>query len=61
MGISGSLMLGCSNVRITGEFPIFWVTFNAALWGSHETWGLYKRLVGWWIPLCFWLVRILSG
>ena len=40
VGISGPLMLGCSNVRITGEFPIFGVTFNAILWGSHEAWGL---------------------
>ena len=31
VGISGPLMLGCSNVRITGEFPIFEVIFNAAL------------------------------
>ena len=46
VGIKGSLMLGCSNVRIIGEFPIFGVTFNAALWGFHEAWGLYKRLVG---------------
>ena len=36
VGISGSVMLGCSNVRITEEFPIFGDTFNAALWGSHE-------------------------
>ena len=36
VGISGSLMLGCSNVPITGEFPIFDVTFNATLWGFHE-------------------------
>ena len=37
MGISGPLMLGCFNARITGEFPIFGVSFNSALWGSHET------------------------
>ena len=36
MGNSGLLMLGCSNVRITGEFSIFDVTFNAAIWGSLE-------------------------
>ena len=34
--ISEPLMLGCSNVRITEEFPIFGVTFNAALWRTHE-------------------------
>ena len=36
VGNSGLLMLGCSNVRITGEFFIFDVTFNAAIWGSLE-------------------------
>ena len=54
MGISGPLMLGCSNVRLSWEFPIFGDTFNAALWGSHEAWGLYKRVAGWQIPLCLW-------
>ena len=61
VGISGPLMLGCSNVPISGEFPIFDVTFNAILWGFHEDWGLYKRLAGWRIPVCLWLVRIHSG
>ena len=36
VGNKGLLMLGCSNVRITGEFSIFGVTFNAAIWGSLE-------------------------
>ena len=36
VGNNGLLMLGCSNVRITGEFSIFGVTFNAAIWGSLE-------------------------
>ena len=30
------LMLVCSNVRITGEFPIFGVTFDAGVWDSLE-------------------------
>ena len=61
MGISGPLMLVCSNVHITRGFPIFGITFNAALWGSHEAWGLYKGLAGWRIPLCIWLVLIHRG
>ena len=40
-------MLVCSNVRITGEFSIFGVTFDAVVWDSIEACGLYKRLVGW--------------
>ena len=36
MGNSGMLMLVCSNVRITGEFSILGVTFDAAIWGSLE-------------------------
>ena len=51
-------MLGCSNVRITGEFPIFEVTFNVALWGSHEAGGLDKRFAGWRISLCHWLLLV---
>ena len=31
------LMLVCSNVRTIGEFSIFGVTFDAAIWGSLET------------------------
>ena len=33
---SGQLMQVCSNVRITEEFSIFGVTFDAAIWGSLE-------------------------
>ena len=36
VGNSGLLMLVCSNVRITGEFSTFGVTFNATIWGSPE-------------------------
>ena len=36
VGNSGLLMLVCSNVRITGEFSIFGVTFDATIWGSLE-------------------------
>ena len=36
VGNSGLLMLVCSNMRITGEFSIFGVTFNAAIWYSLE-------------------------
>ena len=46
-GNSRLLMLVCSNVRITGEFSIFGVTFDAVVWDSIEACGLYKRLVGW--------------
>ena len=43
---------------ITGEFPIFGVTFNATLCGSHEARGLYKRFIGWRISLCHWLLLV---
>ena len=36
VGNSVLLMLVCSNVRITGEFFIFGVTFNAVVWDSLE-------------------------
>ena len=36
MGNNGLLMLVCSNVCITGEFSIFVITFNAAIWDSLE-------------------------
>ena len=36
MGNSGPLMLVCSNVRITEEFSIFGVTFDAVVWDSLE-------------------------
>ena len=36
VGNSELLMLRCSNVCITGEFSIFGVIFNAAIWGSLE-------------------------
>ena len=36
VGNSGLLMLVCSNVRIIGEFSIFGVTFDAAIWYSLE-------------------------
>ena len=58
MGNIGLLMLVCSNVRIIGGFPIFCVTFDAAVWDSLEARGLYRRLAGWWIPLCHWLLLV---
>ena len=36
MGNSGLLMLVCSNMRITGEFSIFSVKFDAVVWDSLE-------------------------
>ena len=36
VGNNGLLMLVCSNVRITQEFSIFGITFDAAIWGSLE-------------------------
>ena len=36
VGNSGLLMQVCSNVRITEEFSIFGVTFDATIWGSLE-------------------------
>ena len=36
VGNNGLLMLVCSNVRITREFSIFGVTFDAAIWYSLE-------------------------
>ena len=36
VGNSGLLMLVCSNVRIIGEFSIFDVTFDVAIWNSLE-------------------------
>ena len=36
VGNSGLLMLVCSHVRITAEFFIFDVTFDAAIWDSLE-------------------------
>ena len=36
VGNIGLLMLVCFNVRITGEFSIFGVTFNVAIWYSLE-------------------------
>ena len=36
VGNGGSLMLVCSNARITGGFSIFGNTFNAAFWGFPQ-------------------------
>ena len=58
MGNGGLLKLVCSNVGITEEFSIFGVTFDAAIWDSLEARGLYKRLAGWWIPLCHLLLLV---
>ena len=36
VGNNGQLVLVCSNVRITEEFSIFGVTFDAIVWDSLE-------------------------
>ena len=59
VGIGGPLMLGCSNVRITEEFPIFLMSHLMRLFGIPL--GLevsIKGLQGGWILLCHWLLLV---
>ena len=42
----GTLMLVCSNVRVSGGFPIFGKTFNTDFWGFPQVQNPYKRLHG---------------
>ena len=57
VGIGGPLMLRCSNVHITEEFPSFLKSHLMRL-DSFEAKGLYKRFAGGRILLCHWLLLV---